>query len=392
MLFQTPVLSAEERWVLEQVEDLRARLSSRVIESRRWVGSLRRVSFARAIQGSNSIEGYNVTLDDAVAAADNEEPLDATAETWAAVSGYRDAMTYVLQLADDLHFELNEALLRSLHYMMLRYDLGKSPGKWRPGTIVVRNDLTDQIVYEGPEAGEVPRLARELVAGLDADDALPALIRASMAHLNLVMIHPFRDGNGRMARCLQTLVLAREGILSPQFCSIEEYLGRNTQAYYDVLAEVGAGHRQPERDARPWIRFSLTAHYRQARTLLRRAEEAEQRWGLLEAAIAKRKLPDRSLGPLFNASMGLRLRNATYRAEADVSELVASRDLKALVDADLLVPNGAKRGRYYTRTTLLTDIDIEVRSRRPPQATEDPFEAARAALRTSIWPQPGPGS
>jgi Fic family protein len=50
-----------------------------------------------------------------------------------------------------------------------------------------------------------------------------------MAHLNLVMIHPFRDGNGRMARCLQSVVLAREGVLSPVFMSVEEYLGRNTQ-------------------------------------------------------------------------------------------------------------------------------------------------------------------
>lgn len=57
-------------------------------------------------------------------------------------------------------------------------------------------------------------------------------IQAGMAHLNLVMIHPFRDGNGRMARCLQSLVLARGGILDPVFISIEEYLGRNTQRYY----------------------------------------------------------------------------------------------------------------------------------------------------------------
>jgi len=85
-----------------------------------------------------------------------------------------------------------------------------------------------------------------------------------MAHLNLVMIHPFRDGNGRMARCLQSLVLARGGVLSPMFMSIEEYLGRNTHNYYNVLAQVGGGSWQPERDTRPWIRFILTAHLRQA--------------------------------------------------------------------------------------------------------------------------------
>src|SRR5687767_8009543 len=57
---------------------------------------------------------------------------------------------------------------------------------------------------------------------------------------------------------LQTLVLARGQIVAPVFSSIEEYLGRNTQAYYDVLAEVGQGAWNPERDARPWLRFCLT--------------------------------------------------------------------------------------------------------------------------------------
>ncbi|HRN30524.1 MAG TPA: Fic family protein, partial [Terrimesophilobacter sp.] len=42
-----------------------------------------------------------------------------------------------------------------------------------------------------------------------------ATIRAAMAHLNLVMIHPFRDGNGRVARCLQSLILAPDGELAP---------------------------------------------------------------------------------------------------------------------------------------------------------------------------------
>ena len=65
------------------------------------------------------------------------------------------------------------------------------------------------------------------------------------------MIHPFSDGNGRMGRALQTLVLARDGILSPPFSSIEEYLGAksNTEAYYDVLRTGAAGTWQPERDA-----------------------------------------------------------------------------------------------------------------------------------------------
>ena len=106
-----------------------------------------------------------------------------------------------------------------------------------------------------------------------------------MAHLNLVMIHPFRDGNGRMARCLQTLVLAREKIVVPVFSSIEEELGRQTASYYKVLGEVGLGAWHPENNARPWIRFCLNAHYEQARRVLRRTSEIEELWGRCERLV-----------------------------------------------------------------------------------------------------------
>lgn len=57
------------------------------------------------------------------------------------------------------------------------------------------------------------------------------------------MIHPFRDGNGRMARALQTLAASRGGLAEPTFCSMEEWLGVNTEDYYRILALTGAGSR-----------------------------------------------------------------------------------------------------------------------------------------------------
>src|SRR5437867_1518203 len=137
MIFGTPELVAKERAVVERIDEVRNNLRYAVSQERRWTGLLRRVAFARAIRGSNSIEGYNVTVDDAIAAAEGQEPLDANVETWQAITGYRNAMTYVLQLADDPHFNYSSGLLRSLHFMMLQYDLAKSPGKWRPGHIYV---------------------------------------------------------------------------------------------------------------------------------------------------------------------------------------------------------------------------------------------------------------
>lgn len=381
MLFETPTLDAPERGVLEQVATLKESLRRQLTEPRRWVGSLRRLSLARAIQGSNSIEGYDAGLDDAVDVAAGEEPLDTDDETRLALLGYRDAMTYVLQMADDPDFEYNEQLIKSLHFMMTSYSLNNRPGRWRTGSIFVRNDETGDIVYEGADLELVPQLMKELSENLNENIDCPDVIRAAMAHLDLVMIRPFRDGNGRMARCLQSLVLARNGVLSPVFMSVEEYLGRNTRSYYDVSAVTGGGSWQPERDARPWIRYMLTAHLRQARTMLQRVKDSERMWSQLENLVQGLKLPDRGVMALFDAMIGLRVRNSTYRAYFDdspeaITEVTAGRDLQKLVQAGLLEPRGERRGRHYVAQPELVAIRREVMANRPPRDDSDPFAEA----------------
>jgi Fic family protein len=355
MLFRTPELGDQELAVVGRIEEVRRTLSY-AVASRRWAGSIRRMVQAKAVQGSNSIEGINVTVDDAIAAVDNEEPLDANSETWLAVTGYQNAMTYVLQLADDPHFSYSRDLIRSLHFMMLHHELVKHPGKWRPGPIYVRNEATGDTVYEGPPESQVNELMSELVDSLNAPSPTPTLVSAAMAHLNFVMIHPFSDGNGRMGRCLQTLVLAREKILAPAFCSIEEYLGKNQQAYYEVLADVGAGAWHPERDARPWIRFCLTAHYRQAMHLVQWSRIYSRVWEKLETILNERQLPARMMPALSDAAIGYKVRNPLYRKSAEISELTASRDLKAMVGAALLVAQGEKRGRVYLASPTLKTV------------------------------------
>lgn len=382
MLFETPRLDDREQDVLGQIEDLKEDLRWQLHEPRRWTGSLRRLSFARNIQGSNSIEGFDAALDDAAAVALGEEPLDATEETTLALEGYRDAMTYVLQLSNEPDFNYTEQLLKSLHFMMTRYDLKLRPGLWRNGAVYVRREETGDVVYEGPDVSRVPKLLRELVETLDttASSDCPALIQAGMAHLNLVMVHPFKDGNGRMARCLQSLTLARGGVLSPLFMSIEEYLGRNTAEYYDVLGRVGQGSWQPERDARPWLRFVLKAHLRQARTVLLRVKESERLWSELERITERHYLPERTMVALYDAAFGLRVRNATYRTvfvdtPDEISDQTAGRDLKHLVSIGLLTPRGESRGRYYIATPELSSIRAAIVSARDPRDDSDPFAA-----------------
>jgi Fic family protein len=218
----------------------------------------------------------------------------------------------------------------------------------------------------------------ELAAGLNDSPVVDGIVEAAMTHLNLVMVHPFRDGNGRMARALQSLVLARDGVLSPVFMSIEEYLGRNTEDYYRVLAEVGDGSWNPARDARPWIRFNLTAHLRQASIMSRRIDEAERLWDGLEHLVAKSGVPERSIHALYDAAMGWRVRRSMYQsvlehAHEAISDQAATRDLKALVDAGLLVPRGEKRGRFYVGGASLMELREQALRIRSPKDESDPF-------------------
>jgi Fic family protein len=382
MIFETPELQEEELEVVDLLAQQREQLRDRVAEPRRWSGTQRRMAFARAVQGSNSIEGYNASLDDVLAAVEEEPTLEAEEETQLALAGYRDAMTYVLQISDDESLEVDEGLLKSLHFMMLKYDLKKNPGRWRPGPIFVHREATDEIVYEGPQSPEIPSLIGEMLAELDEGDQ-PVIVKAAMAHLNLTMIHPFSDGNGRMARCLQTLVLARDRVIAPVFSSIEEFLGRNTEAYYGVLEDVGAGAWHPDRNARPWVRFCMRAHYLQATTTMRRREEIEGLWNKCVELTEKQGLPERCAAGLMDATVGVRIRRKIYRSSVEVamaeeiSDLTASRDLKAMVDTGLMNAVGERRGRYYLAGETLMRLREQVRSERSPKSADDPFAIVR---------------
>ena len=382
MLFTAPALTAEDQYVISLVEANQRNLRHQVAEPSRWFGLLRRVALARSIRGSNSIEGYHVTLDDAFAAVGGEEPLEADDAAWAAVQGYRTAMTYVLQLADEEDIEIDESLIRALHFMTISYDLTKRPGRYRKGDVFVVDEDLDEIVYEGPAPELVQGLMQELVDGLPQGlNAEHVLVQAAMAHLNFVMIHPFKDGNGRMGRALQSLVLIRGHIAAaPEFCSIEEYLGANELAYYEVLKSVGAGAWHPERDCGEWIRFCLRAHYRQTLTVLRRTKEAQRYWNVAEREVERARLPERCTATVAHALSGFAVRNATYRGMEQVTEAVASRDLKALVDAGIFQPHGEKRGRYYSPVERLRDEHSQIKKsvRSQVDIAADPYELAKA--------------
>lgn len=376
MIFQYPKLADADREVLVMIRQLRRDLRHQVqVNPVRWTGFLRRNTFARALQGSNSIEGINADLAQAMAIVDEEKPETLQEEIEKALTCYRTAMTYVLRLHDDPHAQINAQLIRSLHFIMLNYDMTMLPGQWRPGPIRVVHEPTGETVYEGPEAQQVPDLMEQLVAQMNsADDVESSTVLAAMAHLNLAMIHPFRDGNGRMARALQTLVFTRNDIVSPVFCSIEEWLGRNTDAYYKILGDVGRGAWHPENDALPWVRFCLIAHFQQASTIMKRNVMIGRMWQEIEKLRKAHGLPERTELVLMDAAFNYNVRNARYRQENEISDVVASRDLKRMSDLGLLMPVGEKRGRYYVAAEPLKEIRQRCID---PQKAPNPYDLVK---------------
>jgi Fic family protein len=217
-------------------------------------------------------------------------------------------------------------------------------------------------------------LVASLHTGLNSDP----VVRSAMAHLNLVMIHPFRDGNGRMARALATLVLTRSDIGEPEFSSIEEWLGANTQDYYAVLAHTGHGSWRPRNDPHLWLTFNLRAHHTQAQTVARRVNEARRTWEELDALAQENGLPERTLDALFDAVLGYRVRRGGYMKRTKVTEQTATRDLAALASAGILVAHGNGRGRHYTAGKPLHAIRDRRRAARQP--LRDPYPRMRAKL------------
>ncbi|MEU4220267.1 Fic family protein [Actinoplanes sp. NPDC026623] len=359
MLYAMPALDAADLQVLEELNEMRAELRAHLRSGPRWEGQLRRSLFAAAIQGSNTIENITISSSDARALVEHAPmSADAGEQTQQAVIGYRDAMTYVRQAPMMDFFDYSETLLSALHFMITKYQAAKWPGRYRVSGIFVTSSDPLEPAYTGPDADVVPGLMGELVEWLHGGDVdAPAYARAAMAHLNLVGIHPWRDGNGRTARALHTLVLARVGELAPEFSSIEEWLGEqtNTVQYYEALRSTQQGSFQPGRDAHSWLRFVFAAHHRQAQRVKRRYDWTVRLWNDLALLAEQKGFPERAVSALYAASVG-EVRRTTYQQDEGLSRDQAIRDIQALTRAGLLTPRGNATTRVYVLDGAATDI------------------------------------
>jgi len=376
MLFPVPSLGVADRRVLDEIEAMRHELRYQVRAQQKWTDGLRRFLTADAVAASNSIEGFRVSTADAVDLMDGERDVEVSDENREETLAYQRMMSYVQALHDTRDFAYSKGLLCSMHWMLQghRHSPRKPAGQWRRGPVYVTDPRDPSVAaYTAPDADQVPQLMDELVEWLNAENGgTHPLVRAAMAHLNLVSIHPWADGNGRMSRSLQTLMIAREGVLAPEFSSIEAWLGRpgNTWEYYQQLGRRGATYL-PDQDVAEWVRFNLTAYHQQAQTVHFRVRRASWLWTRLAEFADRKGLDERTISALYEAAAAGRVRRARFEHSEDLSLQQAQRDLRDLVTAGILAPVGRTRARFYQPGEAFPQDVLEFAA--TPVTLDDPY-------------------
>jgi Fic family protein len=313
--------------------------------------------------GSTSIEGYGASIEDTVEILAGRHPSGTSEETQRIISAYAQAMDRVNVLADDRRFQWSAQTILDLHFLICHPQPQAGPGRFRDGTVIVTRGL-GRDPYRPPTAKEVPALVNEVAKWLGSGDPTRhPVVRAAMAHLNLVSIHPFRDGNGRLARVVQSLVLAKEGLLRPELVSIEPYLGRHTREYYAVLEKVQGMSFDPARDASPWVEFCIEAHVFEAAERRQWLEIAYARHDFCEELARDERYPERLVIALDQALLGLPVMNADFRREADIAGPTATQDLQRLRRDGWLDQEGGGRSIRYVAGKKLRERWSASRSR-----------------------------
>lgn len=202
---------------------------------------LRKANRIRTIQGSLAIEG-NTLSEEQITAILNGKPVIAPPKEVQEVRNAIKAYEEFQQWQPSSELDLLQA------HQILMIGLIDEVGQFRNGGVGVMSG--DRVVHMAPPANQVSRLMNDLLQWLDQSDEHP-LIKSSVFHYEFEFIHPFTDGNGRMGRLWQTLLLSR---WNPIFANIpvESLIYQNQKAYYDALQAS-----TDRADSAPFIEFIL---------------------------------------------------------------------------------------------------------------------------------------
>jgi len=281
---------------------------------------LRRGNRVRTVQGSVAIEGNTLSIEQVTDVLDGKRvvgSVDEIREVKNAIAAYA--------LAPRLDATSPKDFLRA--HATLMAGLVRDAGRWRAGDVGVMRG--QKVGHIAPRAPRVPELMHELLAYLAEVVETPAVVKACVAHYEIEFIHPFSDGNGRIGRLWQHVILLRE---SPVFALVptESVIKEHQRAYYAAL-----GRSDRAGDSTAFVEFALGA-----------LKEAVER---VVAELRPRPLDARErLAAAYEHFRRRPFSRRDYLAlHRTIQTATASRDLRAATEAGALAREGDKATARY---------------------------------------------
>src|SRR5579862_7239173 len=224
-------------------------------------------------------------------------------------------------------------------------------GAWRddstgPMQVVSGAVGKERVYFEAPKADLLDAEMRAFLKWFEAGSKIDAVLKVAEAHLWFVTIHPFDDGNGRIARAIADMALARSEHSPQRFYSMSTQIRQERNDYYDILEQTQKGTM----DITPWMEWFLGC--------LGRAIDGAQE--TLSAVLAKARFWDRIQGVKLNDRQRIvvnrlldgfegKLTTSKYATLAKCSQDTAHRDIQELIEHGVLVQNpGGGRSTSYS--------------------------------------------
>lgn len=221
---------------------------------------LRRQALTRMSQSSTAIEGNALNLNQ-VEALVAGKTIDASDRDIYEIKNYLSALKYIEKNVKNNQKITTKTLLQ-VHKHVTQNTLSKEQsGSYRQGPVyVVRHfmGLNKKVIYTAPKATLVPGLINDLVFWLNEKDNenINPVIIAGIVHQEIAAIHPFTDGNGRVARAISTLVLYQRGYDFRKLFALEDYYNLNRKNYYQAIA-TGPSYNK-DKELTTWLSYFTT--------------------------------------------------------------------------------------------------------------------------------------
>ena len=195
----------------------------------------------------------------------------------------------------------------------------------------------EQVHYEAPPSERLPQEMEQFLRWVNSEESIDPVLKAAIAHLWFVNIHPFDDGNGRLTRTITDMLLARADGSSQRFYSMSAAILRNKKGYYEILEYIG----KHGMDITPWLIWFLETMEDAITTAQTRVRRVVQKTLFWQKHVAT-PLNERQVKIINRLWDGLegKLNTSKWAKMTHTSSATALRDIQDLVQKGILRDSG----------------------------------------------------